>query len=284
MRPIRLSRSFLSLACALGALPLVAGVAPADVDAALTEVRGDVVVWLDARSLANLADGEPIAEWRDVRSPVTAAIQPIPERRPMLVAQATNGLPAARFDAGTRQALIVPDVPLAADSTQFYVFSPRGFGRNDVFFEHGPNVNAAPGSLLYGDVPMFTIRRGGTLASVAGQSKWVYLGPGHSDLDLMVPGNGIWVVVSAVHRSGDERDPLIVRRNGTQQNAPYGNSTRIANDVVVDQFHIGYRDEGSFWSDMELGEIILVNRPLSDAAIAEVERALARKWGVDLNE
>jgi hypothetical protein len=263
-------------------LPIVARSGQAEPNSALGIDRDDIVLWLQAGSFADLPGGSEVARWQDSNRSDLAAIQPIAERRPTFESNVKNGLPVVRFVASARQTLVVPDVALAAESTQFVVFSPTGLGRNPPFFEHGTNVNSVPGSLLYGTVPMFTMRRGDTFASVAGQAGWVYLGRGHSDLELILGMGRIWVVVSAVYRQSAEGGTIEVRRNGTPQSDPA--TVTGASGMVTAAFHIGSRDQIEYWSDMDLGEVILVNRPLRDEEIGVIEDHLSRKWAVDLNE
>lgn len=269
-----------SLACCVS--PVGARDTQTDRAAALDSIRDHVVIWLEADSL-NLPAGGPVAEWRGPPGAALSAVQPIEARRPTFQPNSKGDLPAVRFVASDRQTLIIPNVRLAADSTQFFVFSPTGFGRDAPFFEHGSDVNTQPGSFLYGDRPMFAMHRGGMGRSVLGQSAWVYLGSGYGDLELALGLGRVWIVVTAVYSSGDSQDAIRIRRNGIRQNDPVPDAGGVAGALTA-TFHIGSRNQIGYWSNMELGELILVNRSMTDVEVRLIERYLARKWGIGLDE
>lgn len=247
-----------------------AGVAAKAIDrTAMRKFERDLVLWLEADTIAKVDDGDPLALWPDPRGVTRGAIQEVPASRPTFWKNARSGLPAVRFASAQRQTMVVRELPLSAHGTHFYVLRATGVERAFPFFEHGPDFNASSGSLLFGSNPMYSLNRDGRLNLARGP------GPGWLGRD--------WVVVSVAYDDSQPAGHFQVRRNGWLQDNADTEGRALSDTTEVATLFIGSRNQRDYWSDMDLAEIILVNRALDPAEIRVVEDYLASKWAIALD-
>lgn len=100
------------------------------------------VVWLKAEGLTGLANGAPVAAWKDSSGQGQDAAAPTDDQRPAYITGAIHGLPAVRFSA-ERKTLLALDRPVQDDFTLVCVYqSTQGLGQSPDWWQGAGLVSA----------------------------------------------------------------------------------------------------------------------------------------------
>lgn len=249
-------------------------------------------VWLDASSVAGMrqlsdgtttvsADADPVGYWPDLSGNGYHATQSTTNNRPTYRTNVQNGRSVLRWD-GTNDSYRIASLPLDATISMFVVAqfntaSAAGDATGNLFIEHSANTNNNSGVIFCGsDTASIALNRTTAPAikrASVGAVTWFGTSWGIAEMRISpaataVAGVRFW-------RSG------VLQSNGTEiTGAGYGAGTIASNRSATADLFIGSRNQASAFSNGHYAEILIYNRPLTDAEHTQVRRYLGAKWGI----
>ena len=228
----------------------------------------DVRMWLDAADIDGDGVREGAAEtglvsnmvqtWADRSGRGNPAAAPSAGERPAATTQTMNGLPVITFNGNQMLGGTSASNPygITGDRTM-YVVTRRRSGTPSRLIDRRPADN-----------PLFNITWDNTL-----EVRDDNVGQFQASIGSPRSTAGTTYVVSA-NRSAST---LGVWVNG----APTGSST-ITGTQTMRAVTIGRHGSTTATADLDVAEVLLFNRALTDAERREIDEYLARKWGADL--
>ncbi len=252
-------------------------------------------LWLDASSVAGMrqlsdgtttvaANADPVGYWPDLSGNGYHATQSTTNNRPTYRTAVRNGRSVLRFD-GLNDSCRVASFPLDATSSLFVVaqFNTAGTSGNatgNLFIEHAANTSGGGAINNNGifwcgqDKPAIFVRRSPSFVrAIDGQQSWVGTDWGVFDFRVAAAANA--VASMTYWKNG------VVRPNNSEYLAGgAGTGSITSGQTVTAQLCIGSRNQASVFSNGDYAEILIYNRPLTDAEHSSVRRSLGSKWGV----
>lgn len=241
-----------------------------ETSAAPDQVEG-LVLWLRADAGGFFA-GQEVAAWNDASGRLNHALQPNPAQRPAFVENIVNGQPALRFDRSAQQQLQLPTAEFSGmtDLSQFTLFTVArwaGATTSGLFGGYRGSNRTNSGSSV------FEIQSGGRLRLRVGAQDDV-LASGAVTVDR-------WHLLGASSQSSDGTATLHV--DGALVGSASGQSgtTLLAN---YERVPVGSSHDDARTFDGDLAEMILYNRPLGAGERIAVERHLAERYALAINQ
>jgi hypothetical protein len=215
-------------------------------------------VWYKADEGITL-NATDVAAWANQGTAGGSAAQGTAANQPLYVEDGQNGLPVIRFNGTTD---FLSQALLTLPSRFTIIVAGKFTNAKDLFIEHGPEAINNPGFFLFGDGSggLTSVHRGGTKefttsAANAMGSAWATFGATY---------NGDWSV----------------SKSGTAITVTPGGDPSVADSTLEETLWICSRVGTSFFSDGDLGEILIWDDPLSAGDFAAAEDYLGARWGV----
>lgn len=248
-------------------------------------------LWLDASDVSGMrqlsdgttavtADADPVGYWPDKSGNGYHATQTTTNNRPTYRVGVRNGRSTLRWD-GSNDSYRVASIPLDATISVFVAaqFNAAGVAGNttgNLFIEHSPNSNSNSGFFVSGQSsapnhihrnvsPTFQYKQLGVV-------NW--FGTAWAVAEFRFAGGNTIDSVLAYWKNG-----LLQANNGAQSALTEFGTVTSDRSVTADLF-IGSRNQASLFSNGDYAEILIYNRPLSDAEHERVRRYLAAKWSI----
>jgi hypothetical protein len=221
----------------------------------------DLAVWFDVDSL-DLANGARVTSWPARAGGVT--LTAAGDARPTFATNWSNGKPAVTFD-GVANVMTAADVSLDGFSTAFVVCGKAGGGNLGALISHGGDVIAAEPGMAFGNspqsYPLIVSREIGSASVENGASDWL---------------SGTVQVAGYFNDAGDV---FVLRQDGDNVtgNSPTPGS---GDDALVATFRVGSGFNDTDFTDMNIAEILVFNRPLTTEERALVIGYLTHKYGI----
>ena len=214
-----------------------------------------LVLWLDATTIAGLADGDPVGTWPDMSGQGYDATQTTTSKKPTYKLAILNGLPVVRFD-GTDDFL---STPRPEGTTVFTVVKYSSGAR--VW-----HVAANDVSRLY---------RAGQVYS---SGQWIGNAENNPELLSGQADDGAFHIHSIV---GGINKYFI---DGADTNATLGTNygTSTASRMQIGCWAWGDDSFPDQYFGGDLAEMLIYNSALSDSDRQQVEQYLSMKWGIAL--
>lgn len=249
-------------------------------------------LWLDASDVSGMrqlsdgttavtADADPVGYWADKSGNGYHATQSTTNNRPSYRTGVRNGRSTLRWD-GNNDSFRVASLPLDATISVFVVaqFNVAGTGGNatgNLFIEHSATSNVNSGFAVSGQssVPQQIHR------TVSPAFRYAQLG--------VVGWRGTdWAVAECRFSGGSNIDSVLAywkngalqANNGSSSGATTEAGTVTSSRSVTADLFIGSRNQASIFSNGDYAEILIYNRPLTDAEHTAVRRYLGGKWGI----
>lgn len=209
----------------------------------------NLALWLDASTISGLADGAAVSSWTDLSSGGHTATQATGANQPLYKTSVLSSQPGVRFD-GVNDELRLAGVDIQpATATIFIVASKPAVGSGTWF-----------------------ILRLGTYAiearSAALDNWGIYVG---ADVSAGAAIGTSPTRLTTVYRSTTDIDFLT---NGSRVTQTSGASTA----TLQSPGSVG-SNGGGFYSQVDIGEVLVFTRVLNTAERGQVESYLQRKWG-----
>lgn len=249
-------------------------------------------LWLDASDVSGMrqlsdgttavtANADPVGYWPDKSGNNYHATQSTTNNRPTYRTSVRNGRSTLRWD-GSNDSFLVASIPLDATISVFIAckFNTAGTAGNatgNLFVEHSANANTTSGFFLAGsDTSPVSLNRTAAPVvkrAIVGVTNWI--GTEWAVAEVRIAPAATMVAAANYWRNG------ALQSNGNEVTALTFNTGTIASNrsVTADLF-IGSRNQASVFSNGDYAEILIYNRPLTDAEHTAVRRYLGRKWGV----
>jgi hypothetical protein len=225
----------------------------------------DLVVWLDADDTA-FSNNDAVDSWINKGSGGDAE-QTDSAKRPIFKTNLLNGKPGVDFD-GTNDHLQISSLALDTYISLFVV--AKTTTAKPIFIEHSATANSNDGFYFYGaSGNHYNVRRT-SRNSYSGTSGW--FGSTAAQAALVIDAISTPSPMGKVYLNG------ALQSDGS---AAFSNS--LADTSVTDTLNIFSRDGASSFSDGDLHELIIYNKPLAQADREKVEGYLAWKWGLEGN-
>lgn len=235
--------------------------------------RADAGVYSDAGSTPAVDTGT-VYQWNDQSGNGFHMSQPTSTNRPTYRTNFVNGQPAIRFDGVDNEmntaAGSVDSILATTQGTVFvvaYVVAVTGANantyNNDVVF---CDPNSAPG-----------VRNCIGLRTTPNVAAFHYDGSEDS-ATLSVSGAGAWKTFLFMRGSGNVYLGISDARDASLASAATGTTGALANRV----FRIGSNFDRSFYTEIDIAEIVAYNVALSEANRQQTERYIASKYGISL--
>ena len=232
-----------------------------------TSIPG-IALWLDASDAASITlDGSNnVSQWNDKSGNGKHAAQATTTKRPSYQTAVQNGLNAVRFD-GVDDCLQAASVTLSGQFT--IVLACKTTTAKPFFIEHSANVNPNQGFYFYGTTPT---------ASAVRRTATGIVSP---DVNVTWYGSAAGVAVFRSLSSLVGGLAYSIRKNGVAQALTGSGTTTISSaESITDTLNIGSRNNGAApISDGDYYEVMLYDRPLTDAEVGALETYLKTKWG-----
>lgn len=246
-------------------------------------------VWLNASDVSGLfqlsggttavaADGDPVGFVTN-RGSGGAAIQATSGNRPTWKAGIRNGRGVLRLD-GSGDSLVIPSLSLDATTTAFVVgqFDSTA-SPGTLIVEHGTNISSVSGTLFFGTITApVAVNRTAAPAfkrGINGVSAW--LGTSWTIGEFRITAAATGLLSMSYRKDGTAQS------SGTElSGGGFASGTITSGRSVTADLFIGSRNQASVFSDGDLGELLIFNRPLSDAEMSYVRLGLARRWAVSV--
>lgn len=245
-------------------------------------------LWLDASDVSGMrqlsdgttavtADADPVGYWPDKSGNGYHATQSTTNNRPSYRTGVRNGRSTLRWD-GTNDSYRVASIPLDATISvfvvaQFNVAGSAGDATGNLCIEHSATSNFNSGMAFLGSSSGASqIHR-----TVAPVFRWVPTG-------VAAWFGTAWAVAELRIAPGSAIDDIFtVRKNGgivANNGAILGTGAVTSNRSVTADLFVGSRNQATILSNGDYAEILIYNRPLTDAEHTAVRRYLAGKWGI----
>jgi hypothetical protein len=196
-------------------------------------------------TLITASDGDPVSAWADNVSSDDLTAGTAPTYKQTII----NGQPVVRFD-GSNDLLDV-DWPDINEPYEFFlVFQLNSTGGFDVILDGFNNQVEFYSST----VPNFRIRQS---SNVVGSS---------SDTNAHI--------ANIIFRAGSSND--ILNLDGSLD------ASGDSGNTISDGLTVGARNDGSFHSEVDIGEIVVYNTELSSSDRSSEETRLSDKWGITI--
>ena len=251
-------------------------------------------LWLDASDVSGMrqlsdgttavtADADPVGYWPDKSGNGYHATQTTTNNRPTYRVGVRNGRSTLRWD-GSNDSYRVASIPLDATISvfvvaQFAVAGTAGNATGNLFIEHSPNVNTNSGFTFAGsDNAPLVVNRTAAPAfrrAIIGVTSW--LGTSWAVAEGRIAAAANMVAAADYWRNGGlQSDGSEITGGG------FGTGTITSSRSVTADLFIGSRNQASVFSNGDYAEILIYNRPLTDAEHTAVRRYLAAKWAITL--
>jgi hypothetical protein len=232
-------------------------------------------LWLDAADLSTLVvDGSGVNTWRDKSGFGRNATTTV--RKPALLSNATNGLPAVNFTAASATKLDTPDFNIAPNRAfcTFAVVSGAGLlsGFRRIAVAKLTGDTASPATAY----PQFYFGSG----TSAGSAMQIAGGTGTTSPALTGLGTGPQLLTGAFGTAGLAANENAISANGGVRVTLAGQSGALSTTGVRVGSDVGTATTSS-WNGW-IGELIMT-LALSFPQVQAVEGYLAWKWGLVAN-
>lgn len=227
------------------------------------------------------ADADPVGYWADKSGNGYHATQSTTNNRPSYRTGVRNGRSTLRWD-GNNDSFRVASLPLDATISvfvvaQFAVAGTAGNATGNLFIEHSPNVNTNSGWTFAGsdNSPLVVTRTAAPILrrAISGATNWFGTSWGIAEGRIAAAAN--MVAAADYWRNGG------LQSDGSEiEGGGFATGTITSGRSVTADLFIGSRNQASVFSNGDHAEILIYNRPLSDAEHASVRRYLAAKWGI----
>lgn len=225
------------------------------------------------------ANADPVGYWADKSGNGYHATQSTTNNRPSYRTGVRNGRSTLRWD-GNNDSFRVASLPLDATISvfvvaQFNVVGTAGNATGNLAIEHSANSNVNSGFAFFGsDTAVVVSHRTGIFRhAIIGVTAW--LGTDWNVAEARISGGASATAAMDYWKSGAlQNDVGNVLASGWN----IGTITS-ASSVTADLF-IGSRNQTSVFSNGDYAEILIYNRPLTDAEHTAVRRYLGGKWGI----
>lgn len=238
------------------------------IDANTLPVLENLVVWLDAADANTLSfsSGILVSDWVDKSGNNHDAVQATAGDQPDLIADAINGLPVLRFDGATEfMELDTVVVTGTSGRSLFCVASARAL---NAAADSIVSLNQANGTaIIYLWTPETAVRIQGVFVVWADS----IIDPGTAPFEY-------WVY-NVANATGADGNTIQGWRNGTEMTPTPTNSGTI-NTSTTGVTQISRSQNGNFFYEGDIGEIIIYDRDLSVSERQSVVNYLGAKWGI----
>lgn len=243
----------------------------------------DVALWLETTSeasfsVAEATDQSTVTDWFDIKgSAITDPFnvtQATAGSKPLYIKNATNGLPALRFD-GVDDTLAKANVAGSAftkGGNQITIFVVQKYyspaHQSSVFFwESASGTNRVNMHASWSDTD--THFDFGDINGFIGRLTF-----SSTPLSYYNKTN----IITAVRRPNNSG---AIRMNGTQYASSTG-LTSILNTSPISNFYVASMGVASSYQHSDINELIIFKTALKDSEIQTIEQYLSAKWGVEL--
>jgi prepilin-type N-terminal cleavage/methylation domain-containing protein len=232
----------------------------------------DLVFWIESTSKASFTtgaaiDGTTITQWNDINSQLTnkKSLTQVFGSGPTYRDNLINGLPGLAFDGGSSQVLYGSSLTSSDIMTngQFTIFMVGKF-----------NSTKSGGGVMFGFVePTTTIPKLDLEYNTIGAT--IYYGnnvPNYVTGTKSITNN---FILSGTKDSGT----LYLYINGALDNSvAIAPTSAYSAPITIG----GFTTAGALSSNINVGEIIIFSRNLSDFERQQIEQYLSKKWGIKL--
>ncbi|MBN1672642.1 MAG: FecR domain-containing protein [Kiritimatiellae bacterium] len=240
-----------------------------------------LALWLKADAWATYRDGQPVQTWPDRSGNGLDAVQPVPAKQPLYVANALNGRPILRFD-GRDDSLQGRPPSGFHDCTLFVVFLPVNYQRSHGVFSfsrQGAEDWCSVDGLVFTE-EYFPESPKSNLHLIRDTREHTH--PDNLEFYTSAPADR-FVIFAAMLVQGtagvwlNGGEPLQDAYANTEPLSPtrYSIGSRI-NGVRFEAGEAGY-------NRMDLAEIIFYTRALTHAERQAIELYLSRKYAIPLD-
>ncbi len=230
-------------------LALPSDLAPVNVD--------DCICWFDASQIAGFSDGDPIEFLGDLSGSNTLAIQRTANKQPIYKTGIINSLPVVRFDGSNDEMFLMP-FALSSGWSIFVVAKINTIVDGCIIGKQEGGAHGPEWSLSIISHQLACNMGADTTYT------WAHTTTPIDDNTARLLG-GLW-----------DGSYLYVRNNGVSVSAEA--TEYVTNACLV---ALGSQD-GSCYTPMDLGELIIFNRCVSSEERTTIENYLAAKWGITI--
>lgn len=248
----------------------------------------DLQLWLDASNISGMrqlsdgttsvsADADPVGYWPDLSGNNYHATQSTTNNRPTLRTGVRNGRSVLRFD-GTNDSYRVASLPLDATCSVFVAGQfNSATAPGTLFIEHSANSNTSSGFYVLGQsaAPQQITRTTAPTFRFAQAGVTTWLGTAWSVAEFRFSAGSSIDAVLAYWKNG-----TLQANNGSQSGSITEAGTATSGRSATADLFIGSRNQASIFSSGDFAEILVYNRPLTDAEHTRVRRYLGSKWNV----
>lgn len=233
----------------------------------LTDV-GNLAVWLDASQQTGIVNGGSVASATDFSGNSRDATQGTPAKQPTFLSGIQNGLPVMRFD-GSNDGLVTPSITWVGVQVSVFLVCSITPIASSLVVELSPNFNVTTAWLLA--INANVLEAGHRISAT------------YSVFNTAATVTGAWHSLGYVGDGGLATNEATGFVDGDAAGTRPFNSNTVGVNFSAHPIYVGSRGDTSLFTQMDLGELLVFDKALSQSEREAVEGYLAWKWGLVAN-
>lgn len=229
---------------------------------------GNLAVWLDASQQTGIVNGGAVSSATDFSGNSRHATQGTAAKQPTFLSGIQNGLPVMRFD-GSNDGLVTPSITWVGVQVSVFMVCSISPISVSIVAELSTNFNAS-------SAWMVSINANKTEVGHR-------LSAAYAVFDSTATATGAWHVLDYVGDGGLATNEASGWVDGDGAGTRPFNSNTAGVNFSAHPIYIGGRGAASFFTQMDMGELLVFDRALSQAEREAVEGYLTWKWGLVAN-